>query len=318
MKVSVAICTWNRAKLLDQTLRQMHGLRIPIDVEWEVLVVDNNCTDDTVAVVRGHESRLPIRRIHEPKRGLSHARNCALAEAAGDLILWCDDDVLVDAEWLAAYCKVALAWPGAAYFGGSVDPWYESPPPTWAERNERLVRGPFSLCHRDDGDSRFEQKDAPYGANMGFRLEVLKQFPFNPSLGRSGKQLTGCEETDVIERMQRAGLYGVCVGAAKVRHWVPRTRMTYKYVWDWHVGAGVTETRRTGLCNAVYWGGVPRWAVRRFLTHRLRSWWYRACGDRRWADEFQCAAETLGQIRESRELWRQDRRPQPSLPGALS
>ena len=59
--VSVAICTWNRAKLLDQTLTQMRQLRIPAGLTWELLVVNNNSTDDTDAVASRHASSLPLR-----------------------------------------------------------------------------------------------------------------------------------------------------------------------------------------------------------------------------------------------------------------
>ena len=78
MIVTVAICTWNRAKLLDRTLTQMHQLRIPADVEWELLIVNNNCTDETDPIIARHETALPIRRLFEPNPGLSNARNCAV------------------------------------------------------------------------------------------------------------------------------------------------------------------------------------------------------------------------------------------------
>src|SRR5260370_34261599 len=103
MRASVIICTWNRPRLLDQTLEQMARLRLPPDVAWELLVVNNNCTDQTDTVLRRHQSRLPLRRILEPRQGLSHARNAAAAAARGEILLWTDDDVLVDRDWLAAY-----------------------------------------------------------------------------------------------------------------------------------------------------------------------------------------------------------------------
>ena len=75
MKITVAICTWNRAALLDQTLCEMHKLEIPAGVEWELLVVNNNCTDGTDAVVAEHAKGLPILRLFEARPGLSNAGN---------------------------------------------------------------------------------------------------------------------------------------------------------------------------------------------------------------------------------------------------
>src|SRR5581483_541916 len=107
MHVTVAICTWNRCKLRDQTLAQFQNLRIPEGVTWELLVVNNNCTDQTDLVLENYRSRLPLRRLFEPKQGHCHARNCAVAAATGELLLWTDDDVLVNPEWLAAYVAAA-------------------------------------------------------------------------------------------------------------------------------------------------------------------------------------------------------------------
>ena len=83
MKVTVAICTWNRASLLDQTLTQMHQLRVPSNVEWELLIVNNNCTDDTDAVIARHHGVLPLRRLFESKPGLSNVRIWRFTRCAG-------------------------------------------------------------------------------------------------------------------------------------------------------------------------------------------------------------------------------------------
>ncbi len=96
MRVETAICTWNRASLLDRTLAEFRLLEIPHGVEWEVMVVNNQCSDSTDAVIARHAAHLPIRRLVEPRPGLSHSRNCAVAAARGDLLVWTDDDVLVD------------------------------------------------------------------------------------------------------------------------------------------------------------------------------------------------------------------------------
>src|SRR5262249_10345499 len=102
MKLSVAICTWNRAKLLEQCLDRLANASPPT-ADWELLVVNNNCSDNTDGVLDSFAARLPVRRIFEPKQGHSNARNAAVRSASGDYIIWTDDDVLVDKEWLVAY-----------------------------------------------------------------------------------------------------------------------------------------------------------------------------------------------------------------------
>src|ERR1700722_17754963 len=127
MLVTVAICTWNRAKLLDQTLAGMRRLHILAGHTWELLVVNNDSTDHTDEVIEKHSSDLPIRKLLEKRQGLSNARNCVLAHTRGDLLLWTDDDVLVEPDWLNAYVETALQNPNAVFFGGTVEPWFETP-----------------------------------------------------------------------------------------------------------------------------------------------------------------------------------------------
>lgn len=122
--ISVAICTWNRARLLEQTLAQLCRLVVPSGLRWELAVIDNSCTDDTSAVIDRYKESLPIRSFVEPRLGLSHARNRAVAEARGEVLLWTDDDVLVSPDWLANYARAFREWPQAAYFGGPIQPWF--------------------------------------------------------------------------------------------------------------------------------------------------------------------------------------------------
>jgi len=270
MRISVAICTWNRASFLEKTLEALARVSIPAGVEWEVLVVNNNSTDRTNEVIAKFENELPLRGILEMEQGLSNARNRAVREADGELIVWTDDDVIVGPDWLAEYANAARRYPEAAFFAGSIEPLYESPPPEWVRRNERHLWGPFALCQYDHSVRLLAEPEFPFGANMGFRLEVLKRFRFDSSLGRSGANLISGEEVDVIARMKRAGLAGVWVGSARVQHWVPKERMTYKYVRDWFYGAGISVARFEDIPGRRFLG-VPRWVMRRCFSG-LISW----------------------------------------------
>src|SRR5262245_36357876 len=101
--VTVAICTWNRAAVLRRTLDSFMSRVPPRDAPWRLLVVNNNCTDNTEDVVREFSNRLPIVSVFEPAPGLSNARNCALREANSHYLVFTDDDVLVSPGWLAAF-----------------------------------------------------------------------------------------------------------------------------------------------------------------------------------------------------------------------
>jgi len=87
MRVQIAICTWNRSPLLAVTLDSLSHLHIPASVDWEILIVDNNSTDDTAQIVSRFAERLPVRYFFEPDQGHTHARNQAVEQADGDLLI---------------------------------------------------------------------------------------------------------------------------------------------------------------------------------------------------------------------------------------
>jgi glycosyltransferase involved in cell wall biosynthesis len=104
-ELTVVICTRNRSSTIGDQLRALAEQRC--DVPWEVLVVDNGSTDDTVAVVRAIDlGDVPLRVVDASDRaGLSHARNVGVREARADAIAFCDDDDLVGRGWVAAMAR---------------------------------------------------------------------------------------------------------------------------------------------------------------------------------------------------------------------
>jgi glycosyltransferase involved in cell wall biosynthesis len=273
MTITVAVCTWNRAKLLAQTLSGMRELRIPSGVTWELLIVNNNCTDDTDAVIASHSNELPIRRLLEPKQGHSNARNCAVKYARGDFLIWTDDDVRVRQNWLTEYHAAFRSHPEAGYYGGPVDPWFEVPPPRWLARHWRRIENVFAIRRYSGGDRPFGPGELPFGANLAFRTDLLRRNQFDPNLGRLGDELRGHDETDVIGRLSASGYPGRWVSEAVVRHFIPTARMTRTYVWDWYKWDGRVERQRLGdsAPGVPTLFGRPRWVVRKYLVARFKT-----------------------------------------------
>lgn len=101
--ISVVICTYNRAASLRQTLDSLRQMSVPRELEWEVVVVDNNSTDDTRRVVEdfARRSSFPVRYVFELRQGLAAARNAGIANSRGEIIAFADDDMLLPPEWLS-------------------------------------------------------------------------------------------------------------------------------------------------------------------------------------------------------------------------
>jgi glycosyltransferase involved in cell wall biosynthesis len=280
MDVTVAICTWNRANSLGRALESLTQMRIPDGLAWEVVVVNNNSTDDTDAVIGNYAKRLPIRREFEAKPGLSNARNRAVAAAKGAYLVWTDDDVLVDREWLAAYVDAFRRWPDAVLFGGKVLPELEEPVPAWLKESWHIVAGAFAL--RDFGDQplqlTLDGRRIPFGASFALRAEEQRAHPYNPELGLTpGRSLLG-EETAVMEAILLAGKKGYWVPEAKLRHCIPQQRQTLQYLFDFYTALGRGNAYRDRDRTTARLFGVPRWLWPRIVRdawqyhrHRLTS-----------------------------------------------
>lgn len=297
MKITVAICTWNRCELLWQTLEQLTRLAVPPNVEWDLLVINNNSTDATDEVLASFESRLPLRRVFEPQAGLSNARNRAVREAAGDYILWTDDDVLVDEQWLTEYHRAFQSWPEAAVFGGVIEPWFDGTPPDWLPRIFKQVASAYAA--RDLGEEPFAltSRLIPYGANYAIRTREQSRYLYDTNLGLRPDSKMGGEETTLIRAMLADGLTGRWVPTARVRHYIPAARQTLGYLRRYFYGYGEYCGRQIEAGEGALLFGRPRRLLRQAVESEIKYAIRRLISSPElWIEHLAAASEAWGQI----------------------
>lgn len=297
LRITVAICTWNRSDLLQQTLQEMTTLAIPAGVAWELLVVNNNCTDATDQVIAAFSDRLPIRRLFQPLPGLSNARNLAAQEASGEYVVWTDDDVLVAPDWLAEYRRAFERWPEATVFGGPVSPWFPNAPPAWLESAWPLIANAYAAVDYGDVALPLTLERVPFGANMAMRADCQRAHRFDPDLGvRPGSRMGG-EETDVVRRVLADGGSGWWVPMARVRHYIPLGRQTRKYLRGWYYAYGLYLGRQGDEPTTTHLFGRPRWLWAQAVLGELR---YQVRRHLRpptvWIDDLIVASRARGQL----------------------
>ena len=292
MRISVAICTWNRAKELRTTLGTLTRLAIPAGCDWELIVVNNACTDETDAVIEEFADQLPLRRVFEGELGVSRARNCAAAAARGELILFTDDDVSIEANWLEAYLDASERWPDASYFGGVIQPWFERSPPRWVEEQRASLTGMLAI--RDLGPTArpFASGEFPFGPNMAVRADVFALEAFDERVGRIGDEQLRGSERSLLAKLANAGKSGIWVPEARVWHRVPASRMTLRYFWNYYRGHGIERFRRGRP--------VADLSLRRFLQLTSRALYRKGLGRTDWVTPLKRAAILAGQLQERR------------------
>src|ERR1041384_3596860 len=100
--ISVVVCTYNRAALLPQALRSLFTQKVE-DVSYEIVVIDNNSSDNTPATIESlqSESPVPLRYFRESRQGNAYARNTGVEQAAAPIVAYIDDDCIADENWVA-------------------------------------------------------------------------------------------------------------------------------------------------------------------------------------------------------------------------
>jgi glycosyltransferase involved in cell wall biosynthesis len=277
MNLTIAICTRNRANSLAATLASLAEAERPAESRWEVIVVDNGSTDHTPRVLADYASILPIAHESEPRRGLSRARNRAVAASSGDYILWIDDDVIVDRSWLSEYAEAFRRFPDASVFGGPIRPVFTPPTPAWLAEGWTAVAKAYAARDFGPQEVRLDWEDGkvPYGANYAVRAAEQRLHPYDEKLGAgSDRGLLG-EETSVLTALMRNGSYGIWVPRAGVAHVMPASRQTVAYLRRYFEAGGRTDAHAlllngSGTVKGPAFRGVPRWLWRRRVENELR------------------------------------------------
>jgi glycosyltransferase involved in cell wall biosynthesis len=194
--MTVVICTYNRAEKLRQTLNGLKNASVPDGVECELIVVDNNFTDNTRAVVAEFEHKpvWKVRYLLEPKKGKSHALNSAIRHAKGEIVSFLDDDVIPAPDWLTRVWQEFSADGDLGVVSGRVElaDSQDLPLMVMRDKSRKLAQS------YEDLDGRFFGCCAARGA-------VLADVGhFDTALG-PGTQFHSAEDLDYNYRTWRAG-----------------------------------------------------------------------------------------------------------------
>jgi glycosyltransferase involved in cell wall biosynthesis len=288
---SVLICTYNRARLLRETLASLQSMTPPPDCEVEIIVVDNNSTDNTQLVLAEAIARstIPVIALRESAQGKSFALNHGLRIARGDIVALTDDDVWPHPDWLARIVADFREHDVTFVFGKVLPRWGQLPPPEMLTVPAQDIWGPLAIVDYGDTPADYVAESTgqrlPIGANLAFSRRALVTIGgWRTDLGKVNNTLISGEDHEIFMRLRRHGLYkGYYDPDVAVRHFVPSARLTRRYFRRWFFWHGKTQALmledlhpELDMSRVPRIAGVPRFLYRQSLHQFWR--WIRALG----------------------------------------
>jgi glycosyltransferase involved in cell wall biosynthesis len=264
--ISVIICTYNRDKYIYNVLKSL-ALGTLEHSAYEIILVDNNCTDNTRQEVDHFCNVFPqvnLRYFVETNQGLSHARNRGIKESKGDILVYVDDDATVNPEYLKTYADWFESHPETDAAGGPIIPHYETgSEPKWMTYFiKRLLTG---YLYFGDKAKQFPGDNYPGGGNAAYRSRVFEKVGlYNVELGRNGDSLGGGEEKDIFDKMKREGMLFVYLPDAILYHSIPGYKLEADYFNRLTTGIGQSERARTLR--------IGKSSYRKRLLSELKKW----------------------------------------------
>lgn len=266
--LTAIICTYNREKYIRPLLESLAANDLGKD-EYEILLVDNNCKDNTKGVCEAFATDHPditFRYVLETEQGLSAARNKGIKEAHGDIIVYVDDDALVDTHYLKDFVQHFAQHPETMAAGGPIEPLYETKEPEWMSPYTKALL--TAWMNYGTKLREYPQGKYPGGGNAAYRKEVFDKVGlFNTELGRKGGNLMGSEEKDIFDKMHSLGMKVMYLPEPVLHHIIPQAKLDEPYFNKLTRQIGISERKRTQaiskgkyarrlISECIKWGGT--------------------------------------------------------------
>ena len=272
INISVIICTYNRADSLADTLHCLTKQSYET-ANWELIVVDNNSNDNTKEIINQYSKKLPnLIYKFEIQQGLSYARNLGINSAYGEIIVFTDDDVLPEIDWLSQI-QNNMGKYNCDACGGYIAPRWEAPPPPWLTE---IFYGFLAIKTDINGPRRLSINDElPFGANMVFRKSMFSKYGlFDTQKGRKGNILAGGEDIEMFERIIQANRSVYYFPDIKVTHKVEAFRLKRNYFrrWRFQNSKNIAMTSRFEGSRRIF--GIPLYLIHQVTLSIIKSFFY--------------------------------------------
>jgi glucosyl-dolichyl phosphate glucuronosyltransferase len=239
--ISVIICTYNRASILDDFLNRLESHVLNLNLDAEIVLVDNNSSDATPQVLANFKanSKLRICTAHEAKQGANHARNTGIRKAQSPLLVFTDDDVEFTDTWLKDFLDYMQSHPECQVATGEIIPKFMQPRPAWLTDSMLNYYGQQNLGGVPV-DMQFPV--FPVEMNMVVRAQIFERYGgFCAELGRDAKSLMSNDGKLLFYRLSQNKEIVRYIPCACLFHLIPATRTTPAWFINRNFWQGISE-----------------------------------------------------------------------------
>jgi glucosyl-dolichyl phosphate glucuronosyltransferase len=264
--VSILFATYRRGEILRITLDSFVRLSTS-QFSYEIIVIDNACEHQIASLVNSYQNLLPIRYLQEPAPGKNSALITGLSQAAGDILVFTDDDVIADPEWLNALVAGMARLPEYDLFGGRILP---SLPENTEDKHGLLQRnGSFIKSAYVIADWQL-----PEGPNMAVRRRVFDSgITFDPRIGPNGGNYIMGSESDFLNRAAAKGFKGAYIPSALVQHQIRQEQLNIGWLAGRAFRWGRGSVRRTPPASKLMFFNAPLYLYRKCLVEYVVYRW---------------------------------------------
>ena len=246
MDISIITCTFNRSESIKDTLNSVLVQKNCKEFNYEVIVVDNNSTDNTKKVI---EEYIPafngrLRYIFEPRQGKSYALNTGISNSKYEIIAIIDDDETAHSEWLYNLHKTFVDY-NADMVGGKILFNWDQKKPGWIPQEALSVLG--FLDYGKEPFRIISKEHVIFGGNLAFVKACRNGHLFQEKLGikKGNSFIAGGEDIHFFLESLSMNHTIIYQPSAVIYHKVFKERATKAYFRKWYYRYAQANILRT-------------------------------------------------------------------------
>ena len=222
--VSVIICCYNSGWIIKRCLEALKNQNVRKGLAWEIVIVDNNCSDNTIeeAMDTMANCNIEFRVVYEKTPGLLYARKKGIAEVKYTYTIYCDDDNLLCPEYVDTMYGILSSNPNIGAAGGMGLPEFECAP------DPRIVPYIYNYAV----GSQIHHSEWLYGAGLALRTDIVRDIYYSQKcylVGRKGNIVLAGDDGELVRSIRIRGLKLVAKDEITFTHVLHKKRLTWEY-----------------------------------------------------------------------------------------